>query len=275
MEAKEKKAEVKGQKTGHLKRNVLLMVLAALILGGILFYNAYLSGGIINAYTQLSNNPSNLQPILFQKINAAPQFKLSYLGLAYGNVNTTSLKNQHISVPFTLDFSRYGNNTRFGVSVNNANSIGIANFSAVGVSINNGTKLYACYNVNGAGYGCSDTRGSILQIAGNLSGLFGLSGISKFNVTGVLPSLYDGMPCWSVSGNGTVYGNGVLFRGNSANINFTTCLSPQYYIPLNANITILPSGTGPIIILLQEKDLEQATTQAQVTSLPGPVSNST
>jgi hypothetical protein len=276
MASKAKKEDTTKTAKSHLKRNVSVIILILVIFGAILFYNEYLSGGIINAASSLSKNPEGIGTIITQKIAAASQIKIAYVGLVSGYVYPPPPANDpYISIPFAMNFSKYGNDERVSVSMSDAQLLGISNFSAVGISVNNGTKVYSCYDINETGFKCFETTGNVFQVASKLSSMLNLSGTTKFNVTGAFPSSYSGEPCWSVSGNGTILGNSVLFRGNSSYLDLNACLSPDYYVPVYVNATLVPSGAAPINILIKEVALSNETSQSQVTSLPTPISNST
>ncbi len=246
----------------HTGRYVGLGILAAVIIIGAYFYSAFLSGGIITTVATASQNPASFGSIVLQKLNSNPQLTLSYVGSA----------NFSSDPPFYLSFLKYHNDTRVTLTLTNFPHIG--NFSAVGISLDNGTTVYVCYNVNGAGYTCKKSTGSPTQIIQNLSNAFSLSSLGNAHVTSVLPSYYNGMPCFAVSGSGTVYGTSEFFSGSNATVAFNGCISSSYYIPLTANATITPSSGGPITIALHAVNVSTTSNMSAVAALPGPISGS-
>ncbi len=251
-------------KKRHVGRYIGLGILAIVIIGGVYFYYAFLSGGIATVAFQAGQNPSTLGPAILQKINSNPELTLSYVG----SINFTS------DPPFHLSFMKYHNDTRVTLTLNDFPHIG--NFSAVGISINNGTTVYVCYQSDKQGYRCYRSKGSPTDILKNLSNQFGASNLGNSNVSikSISPSYYNGMPCFQISGGGKIYGSSEFFN-NSAILSFNGCFSSKLYVPLQANATLAPSNGGHIYITLQATNVSQSSTDSKVTSLPGPLVNST
>lgn len=250
----------KQQGRRHTGRNAGLVILAVIIIVAVYFYFAFLSGGIVGAVVQGSKNPSQFGSIILQKINSNPKLTLSYVG--YANFSPDP--------PFYLSFLKYHNDTRVALTLVNFPHIG--NLSAVGISLDNGTTVYVCYGLNGAGYTCHKATGSPTQIVKNLTSAFSLSSFANAHIKSVLPSYYNGMPCFAVSGNGTIYGATQFYTGSNASVAFSACISSSLYIPYIANVTITPPSGGPITIALHAVNVSTTSNESAVTSLPGPVS---
>ena len=247
-------------KKRHTGRYIGLGIIAVILMLAIYFYYTYLSGGIASAVIAASKNPSSFGSIVLQKLNSNPQLTLSYLG--YVNFSADP--------PFYLSFLKYQNDTR--VTLTLVDFPGIGNFSAVGISMHNNTKVYVCYDINNAGYTCKLSAGSPTQIVQNLTNEFSLSSFGNAQIKGVTPSYYNGMPCFAVSGTGTIYGTTHFYPGSNASVAFNACVSSSLYIPYTANVTITPSSGGPITMALHAVNVSTTSNESAVTSLPGPVS---
>lgn len=253
----------KQKKKRHVGRNVGLGILVLLILLGVYFYYAFLSGGIATAVISGSKNPSSFGTIILQKLDSNPQLTLSYLG--YANLGTGD-------PPFYLSFLKYQNDTR--VTLTTVDFPKLGNFSAVGISLDNGSTVYACYDYNNTGYKCSTATGSPAQIIQNLTNTFGLPGFGAPSIKSVLPSYYNGMPCFAVSGTSNIYGTSALYNGQNASVSFNGCFSSNYYIPLTANATITPVSGNSIYITLTAVNVSTSSTESAVAALPGPLAGS-
>lgn len=259
-----------GKKKRHIGRNIGLAILLILIVGGAAFYFLYLSGGETGAVYRALTNSSALGTLVTQQIASAPQLGVAYSGSITSNVTNLQGIDPQATLPFTAKYMRYYNNTRVEVSFMGDPEFGINNLSAIGISLDNGSTVYVCYNLNGAGYTCKMSSGSPLQVVQNLTSAFNLSAISGFSVKQVYPSLYDGTPCWQVAGAFNVSGTGGILNGK-ASVSFSSCLSSKYYLPLYLNATIAPPSGAPTIISVQNTNMSTATSLSQISSLPGPV----
>jgi hypothetical protein len=267
-----KKDASKDKKRKHTARNVGLLILLILVIIGVYFYYAFLSGGIVTAVYQ-TQNPNQFKAAMLQQINSHPKFNLSYAGTV--KFNTTSYAGTNVSsvtLPFTLSYLKYNGDKRVTASFIAFPKIG--NYSAVGVSLNNGTTVDVCYNHNETGYFCYQTSGSPGQIADNLSNAFNITRLGNLHIKTALPSYYNGIPCWYIAGTGDIYGTSVFFAdAQNSSILFDTCFSSKYYVPLYANATIIPNGTGtPIHVSLREVNLSQNSTESAVVTLPANIS---
>jgi len=266
------KVEQTVPKKGHLLRNLFLGVLLVIVIAAAAFYYLYLSGGIANLALQAMSNPSNLTALIQQKIGAITELKLGYLGSLKANVTLPLVGDPEITVPFNVSLLKYYNDTRVTVSLSGAQDLGIRNFSAVGILMNGGSTAYVCYNVENAGYTCANASNtSPLSMLKTLTKILNISQISNFAVSKVSPSFYNGASCWFVSGNGTVAVSAPWMSAQKAHVSFSACLSPTYYIPLYLNADIAPQSGSAINVTLRNVNMTQATSQAEVNTLPGPL----
>ncbi len=263
---------------GHKVRNIGLGIIAVVIILGIAFYYLYLSGGVGSlAYTAITS-PSSLKSAILQKINSYPQLGVSYSGKIGISVNYSGT-DPTIYIPINVSYLKYQNNERVSFTIGSlptsgigtVSGIGMHNISAVGISINNGSTVYACYGYNGGQYSCVKSSGSPTQILSNISSAFNFSGVKGYKVGSVLPGFYNGMPCWQANGNLTVSSSSQPLNG-TALVDFNSCFSSQYYFPLTLTANI-STKTGSYSISLAETNITQATSLSEVTSLPGPLLN--
>lgn len=241
----------------HTARNVGLVILAIVVVAGAYFYYAFLSGGIATAVINGSKSPSQFGSIILQKLDSNPQLTISYIG--YINFSADP--------PFYLSFLKYQNDTRVTLTLVGFPHIG--NLSAVGISLDNNTKVYVCYDINNTGYTCTVSSGSPTQIVRNLTNQFSLSSFGNAQIKGISPSYYNGMPCFAVSGAGTIYGTTQFYSGSNASAAFNACISSSLYIPLTANATINPPSGAPITITLHAVNVSTTSNESAVVTLPG------
>jgi len=267
------------QRNGHGK---LWISLAVVVILGILLLYLYETYGsipssiapVLSSGKQL--NSSALESIVLQKVSVANTFAVYYTG------EITIKKDP----PISFSYAKYYNDTKITLSMQNVQPIG--NVSAVLLSKKfspNGTlcikadrnSVFDIINSSNMtdGYRCvqthdSSTREELLSIANNFVNLSSLSNIAmkSYSLT-----LYDGQPCYSVSGSGTIMVNSTLVDVNSSvqtpvNLQFSACFSAQYNIPLTLSANMTASNGSSIKISLNESSTDQATNAGQVDSLP-------
>ena len=125
------------------------------------------------------------------------------------------------------------------------------------------------------GYRCVQTyngsaNGQLLRIANYYIDVSSLSGITTKSY-GL--SSYTGQPCYYISGSGTMQVNSTLVDVNTSaqapvNLDFSTCLSAQYNIPLDLSMNMTAANGSTIKVILNETSLNQTATAYQVESLP-------
>ena len=258
----------------HMIRNAVLVVLVAILAGAAAFYYIYLSGGIANAVLAAVQNPSQLNSILMQKFSQSNEMAVSYTGTIKGNVTLPS-GDPHVNALFDIHVVKHYNDTRFIVSINGAGYISsnLTNLSVVAISKNNEKSIVACYNANDTGYICQNVTGSSLQTT--LLSIFNITKISNTNINEVKPSYADGQPCWVITGD-TMLTSRSLAQVLGSNSNdvlmaFDTCLSPTFYVPLYASMTMVGLNGNSLVIFVSGLNVTQATSESNVTALPGPL----
>jgi hypothetical protein len=257
------------KKKNHTLRNVGLIILALIIIAGAYFYYEYLSGGLLTLVAAVASNPQSAQLLIQQKLNSYPQLSIGFSGTVSENV-TTPQGDPVITLPFTINYQKYLSNTRTSVSFANFPVIG--NFASTIITINNASTIYACYNAASGGYQCSVSNGTLAQIEMNLTNQFGLQNFGNVHISSASPSYYNGLPCVYVVGSGTLSGGSILTPGSqSSQVSFTSCFSSNYYVPLNLTAIIVPQTGSAITVLMHETNVSQSTSQAEVTTLPGPL----
>ncbi len=268
--AKQQQQQQKGKKN-HMLRNAFLIVIVLIIAAIVYFYYTYLNGGAtLTLVSALASNPSALQTTVMQKINSYPQFSLSYAGMATMNI-TTPQGDPVVALPFLLSYQKYNNNTRTTIDLTNFPIIGSLN--AVVISLNNGTTVYACYGASNV-YTCSKASGTSQQVVQNITNQFGLNNFGTGTIASAVPSGYNNMPCFAISGSGALQGQSIFTNGQNATATFTGCFSASYYVPLWLNATIVPHSGPPVMINMHVVNISQSSSQS-ITQLPGPLVNIT
>jgi multidrug transporter EmrE-like cation transporter len=264
---------------GHRKLWVSLAIVLIIAIALLYLYESYgsLPSSVVQALSSGKQlNSTVLQNIVLQKVNSSNTFAVSYSG------QITIKKDP----PISFSYAKYYNDTRITLSVDNVTPFG--NLSAVLITkklSQNGTLCIkadknSVFNIIQSGnvtdgYKCVQTyNGSaheeLLSIANSFVNVSSLANIATKSY-GL--SLYNGQPCYSISGSGTIKVNSTLVDVSSpaqtpVAIQFDACLSGQYNIPLtlSANMTA-PNGSS-IKISLNESSVNEAATADQVDSLP-------
>ncbi len=265
---------------GH---KVLLASLAVLLMLAVIIaylYETYgsLPGAVVSTVSSGKQlNSTVLEGTLTQKINAAKTFAVNYTGQIVIKKDP----------PISFSFTKYYNDTKMALSIKDLQPFG--NLSVVMISKNmssmQGTlcikadpnSVFDTIESNNVtnGYKCVQTyNGSAWsQLLGIANVFINVSSLSGITMSSYGVKLYDGQPCFSVSGTGSMLVNSTLVDGNSAtqtpvNVNFNTCLSAQYNIPLYVYANLTAANGSSILISLNASSVSQATSQAQINSLP-------
>jgi hypothetical protein len=266
--AENKKNGLEKKKVSHTKRNVGIIVLLVLVVGIGLFYNFYLSGGVIKVVSLALSNPTALKATIIQKINSTPQLTLAYTGTIKANVTPPNGADPLVSIPITLNYVKYYNDTRINFTLVGNQSLGIGSVSAVAVEQNDSSEVSICYNLNNTGYQCAASGGNETQIIHNLTSELNISDIGNLAVKGATPSFYNGQSCWAVTGTGTISGNSRIFEGGNATMSFSACISPQYYVPLTFMATITEANGNNVLVNITATNVSHVSSGEGITSLP-------
>ena len=279
MAAKEAKDSGAVRGKSHKGRWIGLAILFVIIVAGAYFYETY--GGLVSSLiTVLSAgkqiNSSTLQSVMFQKIDALKAFSTNYTG--------TIVINQDPAMGFS--YAKYYNDTRVTFYAYNLSRLG--NVSAVFVTKNTSAYGTLCikaspgspFNITSGGnitngYRCVQTQSRSVQaqLLGMARVFIDLSSLGNVVPKSYSLSSYNGQPCYSVSGTGTVNVNSTLLNASAAgytpvNVSFSACFSGQYNIPLYVHASMISKRGGSMIVSLNETSISQATTAAQVTAPP-------
>jgi len=267
------------QGKGHKK---LWIALAAVVVFGLFLLDLFETYGNLprSIVPVLSSgkllNSTVLQNIIFQKIDSSNTFSANYLGQIIIRRDP----------PISFSYSKYYEDNRITFSIGGIPPFG--NLSVISISRNLSSDGTLCIksdpdSVFGAisgsemvdGYRCTATHNSPMwtQLL-NIANLFvNVSSMSNIATKSYSITLYDGQPCYSVSGSGIIKVNSTLVDVNSSaqtpvNINFNACFSAQYNIPLTFSANLTAANGSSIQILLNETSINQNTTAHQVDSLP-------
>ncbi len=273
MAGKNDNSAEKPAKKRHVLRNISVTILIIILIGVGAFYYLYLQGGIIGLAVSAASNPSNLTSILTQRIAQSNEIAVSYNGTIHGNVTLPTGDPLYTS-SFNVSVKKYYNNTRVTFSLQNGSILPNGNsgsFSAVGISLENGTD-HVCYSVDHGAYVCGTVMGgSLINTMKGLTSLFNIT-IESASIGTVTPSFYGSMPCWRVNGHAVVMSPGIdqLIGSSSADIYFDACISPKDNMPLYADAAITTPGNANTILIIELNHFSetQATTETEVTNLP-------
>lgn len=266
-EANAKAAKTK--KASNLRKAAVVVVLLV-ILGAIYLWLTY--GSIPGAllFVKPMGNASSIESVIFSRLYSNNEVNLSYTGTV--TINRTDPYIQ-------IGFMKYYNDTR--TTLNLTRFPGIKNVSVVVVAINNGTTGAGCerfwnattgQNIKGP-FTCREddngTTKSALALA--LNRIVEVSTLSNINVNSYGLSFFDGQPCYSASGTGSIMYNETLVGGTGyawSNFNYTSCLSSQYDVPLTLEGT-MNFGDGIFAhVSIQETNMNFNTNLTGVTALP-------
>ena len=273
------------QKRGH---PIFKVVGAAVIIIALVLVYLYIQFGnlALSLASTFSSgqqpNSTTLQGVMMQKVNSMPNVTANYTG----TINITQ------DPPFVFSFSKYHRNSRIYLSIKGLPTFGNMSVLYVGtgnISLNslNGT---ACFKQSGGtfansvimnqirttgkqtdGYYCVNTDGNSTLINSFMNTFVNFSTLS--NVATNNYGINVGNGCALVTGTGIVNVNSSIVGvsgGNPqtpADLNFTTCISGQYNIPIYF-VAHLHVNHTLISITLNQSAFSQSASQSQVTALP-------
>ena len=221
-------------------------------------------------------NSTVLEGALLQKVTSSKTFAVNYTG----QIIITK------DPPISFSFSKYYNDTKVALSIYDLPPFG--NVSVVLISKNLSSRGTLCIkadpnsvfnkiesnNVTN-GYKCIQTyNGSAQAQLFNIANTFiNVSSLSGITTTSYGVRFYNLQPCYYVSGTGTMSVNSTLVDGTSSaqtpvNVNFNTCVSAQYNIPLYVSANLTAANGSNIRIMLNASSISQATSPDQVNSIP-------
>ncbi|MCL5429856.1 MAG: hypothetical protein M1504_00065 [Candidatus Marsarchaeota archaeon] len=285
---------------------IVVIAIAAMLLlgGGVLGGNS--SGQYL--YSLLSSKNANASAIanaISTKISQTNTFYVNYSGTAVLNGSGGMLGGVTLTMPFSLGYMKYYNDSKVSILAKHIPLLG--NLSAILVSEQHGKKSYSCINqseMSGLGGligGSSNTsaKGFVCMSSQSSGSTFNVSQIKEqvlnsssasyngLHLIKVATSSFNGQACVLVVGNaiinpsaatsiasGGLSGLGAMAANASQKeaLNFTTCLSSTYYIPLNLTM-LLQSNEGTFSLTMHETAIGSQVNDSQITTLPGPIRN--
>ncbi len=271
------------------------MVLIGIIVVAVVLYFVWATGALsgigapgagsklISILSQKSVNTTQLAQVTAQQINSVSVINVSYSGRAVINGTGGSLGGIVITIPFTLTYQKYYNQSRLGMSAKGIPILG--NFSTISIMINK-TVGYSCTNSSISlmgsknGYTCTKTTAdSQSPTSLNFSKYAVISKNLTMKYLGTRNAA--GQQCAFVNGTMNVTSltsvPGLSGTGSDSKtvVNFAACLSLNYYIPLNITITAKGSTQGSVTLTAQASYLNTNVNSTALVALPGPISNST
>jgi type II secretory pathway pseudopilin PulG len=280
MAAKESADKSAKSGKGHRKRWIALIVV--LVILGVLAYLYEMYGSlptmlisVLSSGKQL--NSTTMEGAMLQKLNATKTLAASYSGQITFNSDPSA----------NFSFTKYYGDIRVAFSASGIPAFG--NVSAIFVTSNTSAHGTLCIKTSSAsifdmfnssnvtdGYKCMQTyntsaREQLFRVADIFVNLSSLS-YATLKSYGI--SFYNGQPCYSASGSGSIEVNSTLVGGSSStqtpvNAEFSTCLSAQYSIPLYISANLTAANGSSIRVRLNESSMSQTTTASEATALPG------
>lgn len=264
-------------------------IIVLIIIAGVAYYalSHQSHSQLLSVLSSKNVNGTQLAKLIQEKVNASPTYSEAYSGMAFVNESGTALGGVTLTVPFTFSFMKYYNDSRSTVSLSGIPLVG--NLTAVIISEDNGATTYTCDNTSLSLFGSGSGGFTCMknQASASASGLGSLnvSQITKeisanLTINSVTTSSYDGMPCYEAIGSVSIsnYATASLSSelGTNVNATFAACFSEQYYLPLNMTVTIpkVSAAGGSVKVYLHETEIGGTVTESQITTLPGPVTNS-
>lgn len=213
---------------------------------------------------------------------ATPQFMVSY----YGNA-TVSIQGLKLSLPLSVNVSRYYNESRAGIKLSGIPLVG--NFSIV--QIKNGSRYYTCSGANSSkvSFKCApvEAGNSIFSLLNFSSGaVSGSLGNMPVHFGTVNQSSRNGVPCTNIDGYFNYTNSSRLQSLNlssevgkhvsSANLTFLSCVSGDR-IPLSFYVVaVARSGNATTSAALKLAETSYVkTSSSAIAALPGPLVNAT
>ncbi len=231
------------------------------------------------------------------KLATLNELNVSYSGHALIGVKASSLGNIQFSVPFRLSFQKLGQNSRIYFNASGIPVLG--NITTTEISLANGTS-YSCtassFLSGMSGAPSSQNAGKVTcqKSATSASAPTSIGSQFNLNISQLSSSLNSsGLKAMNgtkvkIAGQAQYLGQGcvlVLISGKvnqpntTGDYNVSTCLSAQYYVPLNltasASVSTASNGGYDVTVAVNETSIGGQVTLAGISALPGPVVNST
>lgn len=236
------------------------------------------------------------------KYNSTSQLNISYSGLATINANSGGM-NITMDLPMSIDLMKYNSNARVNVNVSKIPFLGNLTLAII---LDNG-EMYSCAKVpsslgsfgrntssaNSSGYTCQppvSTSAGLLNSTqlNKLNGSIHFTSVSKSSYKGngcVLTSGYMDINASNLTSTSSLSTLSTLAPTTNVNASFSMCLSDAYYVPLTLSMhevfnssssgsSLLGSVSGRVNLQLNETSLSTSVSPS-ITTLPGPVSNTT
>jgi hypothetical protein len=222
-------------------------------------------------------------------VNATNKLNVSYTGTAELSVNSSLTGYLSTSMPIEFSYEKYYNISRISVGISDVPSEG--NMSSV--IIRNGSVVYTCSKAlfssiftGTSNYTCTKNVTATTSQA-QTSGISNITNIiKKFNITvhGVKEISNNKIACYLMQGSGKLNIPlntdpdpfvGMIQSKGGANFiyNFTSCVSTQYGIPINASGSIaeINSSVQFKILFSINASYINNNTNPKIASLPGPI----
>ena len=258
------KIKDKNPKKKHTKLMIGLIITAVVVILLLYLYETYgsLPSGLATAV--LSGKPltaSEMQTLLLHKMSSYAYFKANYTGNM--TINTDP--------PIFVSLFKVGSNYFYYLTLYNMSTIGNldigytypVNGSLRGENLcvsSNSTSIVTKLNTELNAVICKNPSNHT-TFSGKVANLLvNASSLENINITNYGLSEYAGQPCYLVSGSGTIEINSSIMGSTSgptipAKINFNTCLSAQYNLPLYLILNTIASNGGTMEMYLYNTEI--------------------
>jgi len=258
------KIKDKNPKKKHTKLMVGLIIIAVVVILLLYLYETYgsLPSGLATAV--LSGKPltaSEMKTLLLHKMSSYAYFKANYTGNM--TINTDP--------PIQVSIFKSGSNYFYNIALSNMSTIGNldirytdpVNGSLQGENLcvsSNSASIATKLNTEPNAVICKNPSNHAIFSGKVANLLVNASSLENLNITNYGLSEYVGQPCYSVSGFGAIDINSSIMGSTSgptlpAQINFDTCLSAQYNLPLYLILNIMASNGGTMQMYLHNTEI--------------------
>ena len=264
----------------HTKLKIFLIIVALFV--GLMYYLYETYGSLATVfYDYISSggsiNQTRMVGLLFQKIDSMPKLAIGYSG-------RITIRNDP---PFNFSYMRYYNYYRTSVSLSDLPPFGNVNL----VLFSKNDTQYGTLCMSGDqqimdtisigsvsnGYKCFQVYGNQTQLNMTSNLFINLTSLSNTSIKSYGVTIFNGQPCYFISGIGWVEVNSTVVGANlspnsteyvPAYVAFKIYLSAEYNIPVEVSANLTTSNGSQVYIILNQTSFNQAANESQVTSVP-------
>ncbi len=264
---------------GKSHKKLIVGLIIVIIVIGALYYLYETYGSLpASAISMMASghalNATSLQALMLQKIVSTPNFRANYSGSMQVTIVNMGNGADSGKLYYILQVSKLQQLGNLTLQYSQ-NYVGLKNYSNPNLCVLT-DNLQIIQKVGAAEQNimiCKNPQehprfsGTVVNLLVNISSL------DNININSYGISSYNGEPCYSVSGNGTIDVNSTIVGANSgpdipAKMNFSTCLSAQYNLPFYLNAQIVPTNGSKILIALKDYSMGPFSVSTGQANLP-------